>query len=101
VHRGLADRVLVGVDLVALGVTLISTDELFDVAIQGGGEEQRLTVLLYLVEDLPHNRHESHVSHSVSLIDDDDLDITEADGALVHKVHEASGTGHRNVDSTA
>ena len=60
----------------------------------GGGKEQRLPFCRQSFHDLPDVRQKAHIEHAVRLVNDEDLQVGEADGALVRQINQASRTGH-------
>ena len=58
---------------------LVPPDELVDVAVEGGREQQGLAVGPDLVEDRLHLRQEAHVGHAVRFVDDDDRHVGQPD----------------------
>ena len=70
---------------------LVGADELLDVAVERGREQQRLAIGPDLVEDAVDLGKEAHVGHAVGLVHHHDVDLVEADGALVDQVLEAAG----------
>ena len=60
-------------------------------------EEDRLTVLVGLVEETLHHRKEAHVGHTVCLVDDGIGHLVEIDLALVDEIEKASRAGDEHV----
>ncbi len=87
--------------LVSDRLALIHPAQHGDVTVEGGREEQGLTIVRSGIEDAAHSRKEPHVRHTVRLVNDDDLDVTEIDGTLLHEVFQASRSGHDHVRSFA
>ena len=48
-----------------------------------------------------HLGQEAHVGHAVGLVDDDDVDLVEAQRAAVDEVLEATGRGDDDLDAAA
>lgn len=67
----------------------------------GGGEEERLALGGQVFEDAAHIRQKSHIKHHVGLVKDEDLQVVEADVALVDVVEQTSGAGDDNVHARA
>ena len=78
---------------------LVPPDELVDVAVEGGREQQGLAVGPDLVEDRLHLRQEAHVGHAVRFVDDDDRHVGQPDRSPGDQVPEPARTGHRDVDA--
>jgi len=98
--RRFTDRVFGTVYLIALGVVLISPDQLLDISIERCREKQRLPVRADLIEEFSHDRHEAHVCHAVSLIDDDDLDLVETKRTAIDEVGKSTRTRDSDVNAT-
>ena len=64
--------------LVVGRVGLVVPDEHVDVAVERGREQHRLARLVGHVEQAPHLGEEPHVGHAVGFVDDDDVDVVEA-----------------------
>ena len=95
-----ADRVGLGFDLMTHRVVLVLTSNLLDLAVKRGGEEQRLTIRLSLIEDATDDGQEAHVGHAVGLVDHDDADIAEVDVATLDQILEPAGAGDEDVNAT-
>ena len=70
-----------------------------DLRRHGRREEQRLALLRQQRDDLPDVADEAHVEHAVGLVEDQDLDLVETDGAAVVEVEEPAGRGDEDVDA--
>ena len=66
-------------------------------AVERGREEERLAVLRAEINDAFDCRAEAHVEHPVGLIEDEDLDVVEAEGSTAKEVLEPSGRCHDDV----
>lgn len=64
----------------------------------GGGEEERLAVFGAAGDDAADVGHEAHVEHAVDLIEDEDFDVIELDGALLHVVEQTAGGSDEDID---
>ena len=64
-------------------------------------EEQRLALGGALLDDPLHVVDEAHVEHAVDLVEYEDLDGSEAQLALLEKIHEAAGGGDHDVGARA
>ena len=95
-----ADRVGLGFDLMTHRVVLVLTSNLLDLAVKRGGEKQRLTIRLSLIEDATDDGQEAHVGHAVGLVDHDDADIAEVDVATLDQILEPAGAGDEDVNAT-
>ena len=73
-------------------------DQLVDVAVKRGGEEQALAIVRREVEELAHLRQEAHVSHVVGLVEGCDLHVGEGELLLVDEVLCAAWGGDEDVD---
>ena len=87
--------------LVVGGVGLVVAHQHVDVAVERGREEHRLALLVGQVEQAPHLGEEAHVGHAVGLVDDDDVDVVEAERAALEEVLEAAGGGDDDLDALA
>ena len=79
-------------------LALVMADEHIDIAIEGGGEQQRLATRRCGIQDAPYGWQKAHVGHAVGLIDDDHVDVGKENVAGAHEVLEPAGAGHRHVD---
>src|SRR5215211_5676770 len=70
-------------------------------AVERGGEEQGLALLRAGADDPVDGRAEAHVEHAVGLVEDEELEVVEANGAAGHQVLEAAGRGHQDVGALA
>ena len=50
---------------------------------------------------MPHRRQESHVSHPVRFVDDDDLDEGQIDSAPIDQVGQPPRAGDEHIDTVA
>jgi hypothetical protein len=64
-----------------------------------GAEEQALALGWQPLEDPPDVVDETHVQHAVSLIQHEDCDVVEVDGALSDVVEESARGGHDDLDA--
>ena len=87
--------------LVVGRVRLVVPDQHVDVAVERGGEEHRLALLVGHVEEAADLGQEPHVGHAVGLVDHDEVDVVEAQRAAVEQVLEAAGGGHHDLDALA
>jgi hypothetical protein len=76
-----------------------AANQLVNTVVEGGAEQQALSVGRGLVEEASHHRQEAKVGHVVGLVKHSDLDGVEADEALLDEVFEAAGAGHNNVNA--
>jgi hypothetical protein len=71
---------------------------------EGGREHQSLPVVntghIALLNDGPDLGLETHVQHSVGLVEDEVLDVGQRDLASVHQVDETTGSGGKQVTTT-
>ena len=74
--------------------------EALDLKGEGRREQQRLTVSVAVAHDVANVVDKAHVEHAVGFVDDDDLNIAQADKAAAHIVHHAAGGPHQDVDGT-
>ena len=71
-------------------------------AISGGMVAEKNSVCRFLGQardDLPDVVDEAHVEHAVGLVEDEDFDPVESDGAVLHEVHETPWRGDEDVDA--
>ena len=80
-------------------VLLVVTGQFRDVAVERGREQYRLAVVVGLVKNAPHRRHEAHIGHAVCLVEHDSFDIRKIDVAALDQVFEAAGACNENVDA--
>jgi predicted metal-dependent hydrolase len=80
---------------------LVIADEHVHVAVEGGGEEERLATGGRCVEDAPHRRQKSHIGHAIGLVHDDHVDVRKDDVARSHEILEPARARHRNIDGLA
>ena len=73
--------------------------EAIDTVVQCCAEEHALSGLRGLVHDAGDNGKEAEIGHVVGLVEDGDLDGIQLHEALFHKVFEATGAGHDDVDT--
>ena len=63
----------------------------------GGGKEAQVPPLGHQVQDAGHVPDEAHVQHPVGLVQHHRLHLVQADGAALHVVHQAAGSGHHDL----
>ena len=85
--------------LVADGVVEVALDDPVDVAVEGGREEHGLVTALDLAQHPFDLGQESHVGHAVGLVEHDDLDLGQRDGASLGQVDQPSRRGDDHVDA--
>ncbi len=83
--------------LVAAGVVGEGGGDLAGGAFERGREEQRLAVPRGQPHDPVDRRAEAHVEHPIRLVENEEPDGVESDGAALHEVLEATGCGHQDV----
>ena len=86
-------------NLVALRVVLVPLCELRNVSIKGRREEKCLTCLRNHVEKSADLWHEAHVSHTVGLVDYNNIDLVEANHVLINEVTETTRACNEDVDT--
>jgi hypothetical protein len=64
-----------------------------------GGEKHCLAMCGHGGDDSPHVPDEAHIEHTVGLIEDEDLDVSQVDGATLHMVEEAARRGDDDIDA--
>ncbi len=67
----------------------------------GGGEEHSLAIFWHSGDDFLDIPDETHIEHSVGLIEDEHLDAPEVYGALAHMVEEAARGCNNDVNALA
>ena len=87
------------VDLEGQRVVLVPLDQHVDVAVEGGREQQCVSIARRLVEDALDRRQEAHVGHSVGFVDDRDLDVAQIAASAPDQVFESSRAGDQDVDT--
>jgi hypothetical protein len=76
-------------NFVADGVFLIVPSKLGDIAVERCGVQHGLALFGGLVKQSTNGRHESHVRHAVSLVDHDEIHISEVHSLLSYEVFQA------------
>ena len=101
-HDALVDRVggfaLVR-DLHHFGVAQERARNPLDRAVDGGGEQKRLSRFRRGGDDLFHRRQKAHVEHAVGLVEHEHLHAIEMRGLLLHEVDQAPRRGDEHVGS--
>ena len=77
--------------LVRDGVVGVLERDATGVAVERGGEEERLALGRALGDDAVDRRAEAHVEHAVGLVEDEDADAVEREGAALEEVLQAAG----------
>ena len=70
------------------------------VAISGGMVAEKKSVCRFsgqLADDAPHVGEEAHVQHAVHFVEDEDFDVVEIDGALLHEIEQAARGGDDDI----
>ncbi len=93
--------IIVGVDVVAAGVVLVTAYEHVDLAVEGCREQHGLAIRASGVEDPPDGGKESHVGHTVGFVDHRDVDVFEVNVTPGYQVFQATGSGDDDVGSVA
>ena len=88
-------------DLDGRGVAEEPARERADVVGERGREQQVLPLRRQDVEDLADVADEAHVEHAIGLVEDEDLDRREVDGALAEVVEQAAGRGDDDIGAAA
>ena len=91
-HRGVAGR---RVDRGRVAQQVLR--ERADRGRERGAEEQALALGRQQREDAPDVGDEAHVQHAIGLVEDEDLDAAEVDGALPDVVEQPTGRGHHDL----
>ena len=76
-------------------------NKLPDVVGHGRREQQGLTLCRHVLDDPPDIGQKPHVEHAVRLVQDEHLDVREADRALVDMVQQPAGAGHHDLPAFA
>ena len=76
--------------LVARRVVRVLLRDAAGLAVERRAEEQRLAVARALRDDAVDGRAEAHVEHAVGLVEDEDLDVAQAERAALQQVLEAA-----------
>ncbi len=82
---------------VAAWLVRVGGGELAGRSLERRREEQRLALALALGDDAVDGGLEAHVEHPVGLIEDEDLDRLEADGAALEQILQPAGGGDQDV----
>ena len=77
---------LLGSDIDLDWVVLIFLDQSGNIIIQGRTEQDGLPVLGTIIQNMTYRINESHVSHTVSLIQYHRPDVIQLDGLILHQV---------------
>ena len=83
--------------LVPAGVARVGPRQAPGLALERGGEQQRLAISGRQRDELVHDRPEAHVEHPVGLVEHEHLDLAERDGAAVEQVDEPTRRGDQHV----
>ena len=83
--------------LVAHGVARVELGDPAGLAVERGGEEQRLALRRALGDDPVDGRAEAHVEHPVGLVEHERLHVVEREGAALEEVLEPAGRGDEDV----
>ena len=83
--------------LVAAGVVREALGHAAGLAVERGGEEQRLALGRALGHDAVDGGLEAHVEHAVGLVEDEDAHAVEGQVAALEEVLQAAGGGHDDV----
>ena len=86
-------------DLNHYGVFLDSFGETADFRGDGSGKEHGLSVSGDCGNNSSNIADETHIEHSVCLIENEDFDVPKVDGAAVHVVEEAAGCSDNDIDA--
>ncbi len=97
VHR--ADGVGRLVDRHGLGIGLVVTDQVADVAVERRREQHRLVAAGAVAQDPLDLRREPVVGHAVGLVERDDLALAELDLTGLHEVDQAQRRGDDDLDA--
>jgi hypothetical protein len=65
----------------------------------GCGKQQRLAFDWHVLDDLPNIRQESHVKHTVCLVQHEHFQMRQIDRALMDVIEQTTGTGNDDLDS--
>ena len=98
--RHVVDALGVGLYLVAHRIVHVAAHEHVDLAVERGGEQQRLPMVLgNLAHDPLDLRQESHVGHAVGFVDHEDPDLIEIELAALEQVDHPARCGDRDLDA--
>ena len=89
---------LLGSDIDLDWVVLIFLDQSGNIIIQGRTEQDGLPVIGTIIQDMTYGINESHVSHTVGLIQDHGPDVIQLDGSILHQVDQSARRGHYDVN---
>jgi hypothetical protein len=98
-HLGGGDSLVI--DIVLDGVREVPVDEHLDGRVQGGREQQPLTIGRRLVEDTTDSGEKAEVGHVVGLVEHAYLDSSEVACPAAEEVLEPAGAGDDDVDPAA
>ena len=88
-------------NLVSDWILLVAIGEDLYFFAQRRREEHGLTLGVRAVEDLLDHGEESHVSHTIRLVDDGDLYVAQAHFVLIDEIQESARTCNQHVDAVA
>ena len=89
---------LLGSDIDLDWVVLIFLDQSGNIIIQSRTEQDGLPVLGTIIQNMTYRINESHVSHTVGLIQDHRPDVIQLDGLILHQVDQSAWRGHYDVN---
>ena len=95
------DSLGVALDLVEDRVGQVARDEAIDGAVERGGEQQGLVRALEATEHPLDLGHEAHVGHPVGLVEDEHVELVDAQLAAVAEVDEAARRGDDHLAAMA
>jgi len=95
----IVDRILLKVRLVSNRIPLVSLGEDCHVTVEGGREENRLTLTRSHLKKATHRGEKAHVGHPVGLVDDHEVDVTKVDVSLGDEIFQSSGASHQKIDT--
>jgi hypothetical protein len=75
----------------------VASYQVVHLIIQCRTEEDCLALWIAMVENIANRLHESHVRHAVSLIDDDYVNILQAEGTFLHQVDQTTWASDDDV----
>jgi len=89
---------LFGSDIDLDRVILILLDQSGNIIIQSRTEQDGLTILGAIIQNVTYRINESHVSHTVSFIQDHSPDVIQLNGSILHQIYQSAWSGHYNVN---
>jgi hypothetical protein len=79
---------------------LIALDQIRNFVVKSCTEKDGLSVWEASVKNVANRLHESHVSHSVGFVNDNNFNILEDDCSPLHQIKKTTWASYDNIQST-